>query len=158
MNNIKKRILLGIALSCLFASQMSFSQSVEDVVFGMKIKGLDFVFPFDDKNDPNKQLGRPNQYIEKASWPDPNIDPKFEKDGYYDSDIAPEQFKGGTIEKFNNQADLNRRYTYIKNITLAQPIYNQYMYKKGLFLLRLDKEFTPAQAKEYEKELNRLVK
>ena len=38
------------------------------------------------------------------------------------------------------------------------PVYNQYMYKKGLFLLRLDKEFTADQAKEYEKELNRLVK
>ena len=158
MNNIKKRILLGIALSCLFASQMSFSQSVEDVVFGMKIKGLDFVFPFDESNDPNKQLGRPNQYIEKASWPDPKIDPKFESDGYYDPNIDPDNFEGGTIEKFKNQADLNRRYTYIKNITLTMPIYNQYMYKKGLFLMRLDKEFTPAQAKEYEKELNRLVK
>lgn len=158
MGNFKNKILLSIAFSCLFSSQMSFSQSVEDIVFGMKIKGLDFVFPFDAKNDPNKQLGRPNQYIEKASWPDPKIDPKFEKDGYYDPNIEPTEFKGGTIEKFSNQADLNRRYTYIKNITLTQPIYNQYMYKKGLFLLRLDKDFTPTQAKEYEKELNRLVK
>ncbi|EOR05016.1 hypothetical protein [Acinetobacter tandoii] len=158
MNYLRKNKIYGLALSCLLVSTASFAQSVEDVVFGMNIKGLDFVFPFDASNDPNQQLGRPNQYIEKASWPDPKIDPKFEKDGYYDPDIDPTEFKGGTIEKFSNQADLNRRYNYIKNITLNMPTYNQYMYKKGLFLLRLDKEFTPAQAKEYEKELNRLVK
>lgn len=139
-------------------SQLSFAQSVEDIVFGMNIKGIDFVFPFDASNDPNNHLGRPNQYIEKASWPDPNIDPKFEKDGYYNLDIDPTDFKGGTIEKFKNQADLNRRYNYIKNITLKTPIYNQYMYKKGLFLMRLDKEFTPIQAKKYEQAFNRVVK
>lgn len=135
-----------------------FAQSAEDVFFSMKIDDIDFVFPFDESNDPNNQLGRPNQYIEKVSWPDKRIDPKFESDGYYDSDIDPTEYKGGTIEKFRNQSDLNKRYTYIKNITLNAPVFNQYMYKKGLFLMRLDKEFTPNQAKQYEKEFNLAVK
>lgn len=135
-----------------------FAQSAEDVFFSMKIDDIDFVFPFDESNDPNNQLGRPNQYIEKVSWPDKRIDPKFESDGYYDSDIDPTEYKGGTIEKFRNQTDLNRRYTYIKNITLNAPVFNQYMYKKGLFLMRLDRDFTPSQAKQYEKEFNLAVK
>ena len=128
------------------------------VVFSMGIKRIEFVHPFDAKTDPNSQLGRPNQYIDKASWPDPLIDDKFESDGHYDDDIEPTDYKGGTVEKFRNQADLNRRYDYIKNITLNMPTLNQYMYKKGLFLLRLDKEFTPEQAKEYENKFYKVLK
>lgn len=135
-----------------------FAQTAEDVFFSMEIDETDFVFPFDESNDPNNQLGRPNQYIEKVSWPDNRIDSKFESDGYYDSEIDPTEYKGGTIEKFKTQADLNRRYTYIKNITLNAPMLNQYMYKKGLFLMRLDKDFTPTQAKQYEKKFNLAVK
>jgi len=41
---------------------------------------------------------------------------------------------------------------------LNAPMLNQYMYKKGLFLMRLDKDFTPSQAKRYEKEFNLAVK
>lgn len=142
----------------ILVSSHSFALDAAGVILGMNIERIEFVHPFNASTDPNKQLGRPNQYIDKASWPDPLIDPKFESDGYYDSDIDPTEYLGGTIEKFRNQEDLNRRYNYIKNITLQMPTYNQYMYKKGLFLLRLDKEFTPAQANEYEREFNKLVK
>lgn len=152
-----KRALI-LSFFCVLAGSNVFAQTADEVAFGMKIDGMDFIYPFDAKTDPNKQLGRPNQYIEKVSWPDPQIDPKFESDGYYDPDTDPTEFKGGTIEKFKNSSDLNRRFTYIKNITLSMPTYNQYMYKKGLFLMRLDKELTPTQAKKYEKEFNRVVK
>lgn len=67
-------------------------------------------------------------------------------------------FKGGTLEKFKNQADLNRRYNYVKSVHLAMPMTNEYMYKKGLFLLRLDHDFTPEQAKEYEQKFYKVVK
>ncbi|MDH0190687.1 hypothetical protein [Acinetobacter ursingii] len=149
---------LGLFLSCFFVTSLTFAQDAVQVVFGMQMKGIEFVYPFDEKNDLNKQLGRPNQYIDKVSWPDPKIDPKFESDGYYDSDIPPDEFIGGTLEKFKNTADLNRRYNYIKSVHLAMPMTNQYMYKKGLFLLRLDKEFTPNQAKEYEQKFYKAVK
>lgn len=149
--------LLSTLFLTLITSQVH-ALSAEDVILSMNIDGIDFVDTFDESTDPNNQLGRPNQYIDKASWPDKRIDPKFETDGYYDSDIDPTEYKGGTIEKFRNSSDLNRRYTYIKNITLNAPMLNQYMYKKGLFLMRLDKDFTPTQAKEYEKEFNRVVK
>lgn len=124
----------------------------------MGIKRIEFVHPFDAKTDPNKQLGRPNQYIDKASWPDPLIDDKFESDGYYDSGINPTEYKGGTVEKFRNQADLNRRYNYIKSVHLAMPITNEYMFKKGLFILRLNRDFTPQQAKEYEEKFYKVVR
>lgn len=149
---------MAIGLICLLYSSYSLAMDTASVIFSMGIKRIEFVQPFDAKTDPNKQLGRPNQYIDKSSWPDPLIDPKFESDGYYDSNIEPTEYKGGTIEKFRNQADLNRRYDYIKNITLHMPTLNQYMYKKGLFLMRLDKEFTPTQAKEYEQKFYKVVK
>lgn len=145
-------------LICILASSYSFALDAASVVLSMGLDRIEFVHPFDENTDPNKQLGRPNQYIDKASWPDPLIDPKFESDGYYDSDIDPTEYKGGTIEKFRNQADLNRRYEYIKNITLHMPMLNQYMYKKGLFLMRLDKEFTPTQAKEYQQKFYKVIR
>ena len=74
------------------------------------------------------------------------------------NDLDPTEYKGGTIEGFKNVADLNRRYTYIKNITLNAPMLNQYMYKKGLFLLRLDREMTPTDAKKYEQKFYKVVK
>lgn len=152
---IKIKRVLPILLLSLNSS--IFAQSAKDIFFNMKIEHVEFVMPFDESSDPNKQLGRPNQYIEKVSWPDKRIDPKFESDGY-DNEADPTEFVGGTIEKFKNSADLNRRYNYIRNITLHMPIYNQYMYKKGLFLMRLDKEFTPAQAKDYERKFYKAVK
>ena len=150
--------ILAIGLICLLYSSYSLAMDTVSVIFSMGIKRIEFVQPFDAKTDPNKQLGRPNQYIDKASWPDPLIDPKFESDGFYDSDVDPVYFKGGTLEKFKNQADLNRRYNYVKSVHLAMPMTNEYMYKKGLFLLRLDHDFTPEQAKEYEQKFYKVVK
>lgn len=156
-NNIFNKVF-GVELICILTSSYSFALDALGVVFSMKIDGVEFVRPFNESTDPNKQLGRPNQYIDKVSWPDPLVDPKFESDGHYDSDIDFNDYVGGTIEQFRNTADLNRRYNYIKKITLHMPTLNQYMYKKGLFLMRLDKEFTPTQAKEYEKKFYRVVK
>ncbi|WP_407504207.1 hypothetical protein [Acinetobacter baumannii] len=153
--SITKALLISFVL---LTGHSVFAQTAKDVALDMKIEGIEFVHPFTEEDDLNKQLGRPNQYIEKVSWPDKRIDPKFESDGFYDDEIDPSEYKGGTIEKFRNTADLNRRYEYIKNIYLKSPFLNQYMYKKGLFLMRLDKDLTPTQAKQYERELNKVVK
>ncbi|MFA3262654.1 hypothetical protein [Acinetobacter nosocomialis] len=142
----------------LFLCGSAFAQTAKDVALDMKVEGIEFVHAFTEEDDLNNQLGRPNQYVEKVSWPDKRIDPKFESDGFYDDEIDPSEFKGGTIEKFRNSTDLNRRYEYIKNIYLSSPFLNQYMYKKGLFLMRLDKDFTPTQAKKYELEFYKVLK
>lgn len=153
------RILL-FAIGLMLNTSL-FAKSAEDVFLEMAVSdNVGAVYPFNENDDPNRQLGRPNQYISKISWADTRIDPHDFSDENEDviNDLNPTEFKGGTIEEFKNLADLNRRYTYIKNITLNAPILNQYMYKKGLFLMRLDKDFTPTQAKDYEKEFNRVVK
>lgn len=137
-----------------------YAQTAEDVVLNLGINTIAAVYDFDADDDPNEQLGRPNQYVQKASWADSRIDPNDFSDENDEeiNDIDPVKYKGGTIEKFRNQADLNRRYTYIKNITLNAPVFNQYMYKKGVFLMRLDKAFSPTQAKNYEQKFYKTVK
>ena len=137
------------------------AKSAEDIFLDMSVAdNVGAIYVFDEEDDPNKQLGRPNQYVSKISWADKRIDPHdFSEENEEEiNDLDPTEYKGGTIEGFKNVADLNRRYTYIKNITLNAPMLNQYMYKKGLFLMRLDKDFTPSQAKRYEKEFNLAVK
>lgn len=132
MNSFSTTKVLVISFVLLTGNSV-FAQTAKDVALDMKVEGIEFVHPFTEEDDLNNQLGRPNQYVEKVSWPDTRIDPKFESDGFYDDEIDPSEYKGGTIEKFRNTADLNRRYTYVKNITLNAPMLNQYMYKKAYF-------------------------
>ncbi|OTG65911.1 hypothetical protein [Acinetobacter silvestris] len=153
-----KYLLLVLSLGL---SSSVFSKSSEDIFLDMAVAdNVGAIYVFDEGDDPNKQLGRPNQYTSKISWADKRIDPHDFSDKNEDeiNDLDPTEYKGGTIEGFRNIADLNRRYNYIKNITLNVPMLNQYMYKKGLFIMRLDKNFTPSQAKEYEREFNKTVK
>lgn len=148
-----------IILVCTFPV-FTYAQSAEDIVRNLGISSIEAVYEFDAEDDPNNQLGRPNQYIQKASWADSRIDPHDFSDENSEEieELDPIEYKGGTVEKFRNQADLNRRYTYIKNITLNAPVFNQYMYKKGVFLMRLDKAFSPTQAKKYEQQFYKVVK
>ena len=150
-----------LAITFALIGNSTFAKSAEAIFLDMAVAdNVGALYVFDEEDDPNKQLGRPNQYVSKISWADERIDPHdFSEENEEEiNDLDPTEYKGGTIEGFKNVADLNRRYTYIKNITLNAPMLNQYMYKKGLFLMRLDKDFTPSQAKKYEKEFNLVVK
>ena len=150
-----------LAITFALIGNSTFAKSAEAIFLDMAVAdNVGAICVFDEEDDPNKQLGRPNQYVSKISWADERIDPHdFSEENEEEiNDLDPTEYKGGTIEGFKNVADLNRRYTYIKNITLNAPMLNQYMYKKGLFLMRLDKDFTPSQAKTYEKEFNLAVK
>ncbi len=150
-----------LAITFALIGNSTFAKSAEAIFLDMAVAdNIGAIYVFDEEDDPNKQLGRPNQYVSKISWADKRIDPHdFSEENEEEiNDLDPTEYKGGTIEGFKNVSDLNRRYTYIKNITLNAPMLNQYMYKKGLFLMRLDKDFTPSQAKRYEKEFNLAVK
>ena len=150
-----------LAITFALIGNSTFAKSAEAIFLDMAVAdNVGALYVFDEEDDPNKQLGRPNQYVSKISWADERIDPHdFSEENEEEiNDLDPTEYKGGTIEGFKNVSDLNRRYTYIKNITLNAPMLNQYMYKKGLFLMRLDKDFTPSQAKRYEKEFNLAVK
>lgn len=96
---------------------------------------------YSDETDPNKLLGRPNQYIEKMNFED-----KRNTTGT----------KACTIEVFKTEEDLEIRKRYLEAITKAAPLFTQYIYANKNILLRLEKALTPKQAKEYEDVLDSL--
>jgi hypothetical protein len=91
------------------------------------------------ETDPNKLLGRPNQYTEKASWADERL-----KQG------ATGELSGGTVEVFDSAESLERRKRYVEEIGKSVPFLAQYVYAHKNVLLRLDHSLTPKQAGEYE--------
>lgn len=88
------------------------------------------------ETDPNKLLGRPGQYIAKASWKDPRV-----------STADP-----ATIEVFPDAASLQARFAYIDGIFKSSPMLLQWMYRNEarLALLRLPKDLTPDQARAWD--------
>ncbi|MBS3909808.1 MAG: hypothetical protein KGZ93_09360 [Actinobacteria bacterium] len=99
---------------------------------------------YTEATDTNKLLGRPGQYIEKINWADGRIE---------QSDKANPV--GGTVEIFTSEQDRAKRYSYIKQF-MDNPMLVQYMYEHGLALVRLDKDITPTQAKQYKTALDAL--
>jgi hypothetical protein len=99
--------------------------------------GVTEVTVYTAETDTNKLLGRPGQYIAKASWKEPRAASS--------TDLA-------TIEVFPDLASLQTRYTYIDAIIKSSPLFLQWMYRNDerLALLRLPKDLTPDQAKQYE--------
>ena len=118
---------------------------VEDVINAFKDAGLPIgvVVVYDEATDPNSLLGRPNQYIAKASWEDTRIEQ------YGDSP------RGGTVEIFDSTKALNDREEYLEQF-VTMPMFLQYMYKHKNMLVRIEGDLTPSQAKEYENILNSL--
>jgi sulfur transfer complex TusBCD TusB component (DsrH family) len=86
------------------------------------------------ENDPNKFLGRPNQYTEKITWKD-----NRSKDSQVDC----------SVELFANKEDATARKAYIEGIIKSMPILTQYIIQKDNVLLRIDGVLTPAESKEY---------
>lgn len=86
------------------------------------------------ENDPNKLLGRPNQYTEKITWKD-----NRSKDSQVDC----------SVELFANKEDATARKTYIEGVIKSMPMMTQYIVQKDNVLLRIDGVLTPAQSKEY---------
>lgn len=101
-----------------------------------EIELLDWTY-LDEETDPNHLLGRPNQYIAKVIFWDAEIgDPELDE-------------ASGTVEIFRNDRDLLNRMRYIEEIGRKIPMVVQYQVRKGRALLRLDKQFTPADVERY---------
>jgi len=117
--------------------------SAETVVAGFVDAGppVENVVHYTAETDPNNLLGRPGQYIGKSSWADSRIE---------QHSSGP---IGGTVEVFASPEDLASRRKYIELVTKDIPIMRQYIYQAGNALVRLEFDFTPAQAAEYEKVL-----
>lgn len=116
------------------------AEQVVDALIDSDIDLLDWTI-FDADTDPNKLLGRPGQYISKATFWDARIG---------DPERGPD---AGTIETFRTDRDLLDRMRYVTEIGRQMPMLVQYQFRRGLILLRLNNGFTPEAAKEYERVL-----
>lgn len=98
------------------------------------------------ENDPNGNLGRPNEYISKADFSDIRIEQIGE-------DLA-----GGTIEVFATKEDCEKRAKYLDKFTGSGLFsLNQYMYEYELAIFRVSYDLTPEQAEEYHQQMNEIM-
>lgn len=125
--------------------------SAEEIVNALKEKNENIgkIVVYTADTDTNKLLGRPNQYTSKVNFADNRISQEF---------VDENNAKGGTIEVFANKEDMENRKEYIESISSSASMFAQYIYSKGNVLLRLEKDLTPEQAKEYEDAFNEIVK
>lgn len=116
--------------------------SAEELAKALKSAGLPIenIIVYTEDNDPNKLLGRPNQYISKANFADTTVEQESDKGNPV----------GGSIETFSNAADLKTRKDYCESISKSSPMFAQYYYVNGNYLLRIDNDVTPTNAKKYE--------
>lgn len=112
----------------------------EEIVAAFKEAGLPVgtVEVYDASTDPNELLGRPGQYTAKFNFADTGLE-------QYGEDL-----RGGSLESFGSEKDLQNRVDYIKSIMDSMPGLVEYQYVNGLMLLRLDKGLTPDQAAAYD--------
>jgi hypothetical protein len=131
------------------------SLAADDVVAGLAEAGLpvELTVVYTEASDPNDLLGRPGGYTSKASFVDTRID---EEEVSASEEGSVEL--GGGVEVFEEADQAKDRSEYIQSITeevdLLGPEYN---YVEGPVLLRLSKQLTPTQAKEYEVALADIV-
>ena len=99
------------------------------------------------ETDDNKLLGRSGQYTSKVYF----TDTRHPKD--------PEAFNSvdNTIEGFASVDDAKKRAEYVGGIAKATPMFAQYIYQSGVFVVRLDKAVLPDEAKGYEAALKKIT-
>ena len=98
------------------------------------------VISYDASSDSNHLLGRPGQYVAKANWADSRIE---------QSGSEP---KGGTVEIFQSQDDLNKRKDYLAGFQ-DSPMLGFYMFAEANAIVRVEHDLTPDQSAEYENAL-----
>jgi len=120
--------------------------NARQVVDGLKKAGLPLgkVEFYTAETDPNKLLGRPGNYVEKANWADKRAD-------QIGGDMV-----GGSVEVFASQDDLSRRKTYLDGFAKSGGIFSMYVYTAKNVLLHIDGALSPKQAAGYERALKAL--
>lgn len=151
----KKFIILSVvcAVLCVFLlgaviaihshiSSKELSANAEQISFKLEKAKLPInnVVVYNEKTDPNKMLGRPNQYISKVNFADTRLD-----------QLDPKNPNGGSIETFKNTDDLKARKEYIESVIKTTPAFTEYMVVNGKYLLRLSKDMTNDQVNKYKK-------
>lgn len=119
------------------------------VVDAFKAAGLpvENVVSYTAESDPNKLLGRSGQYVEKLNWRDPRANTRPGPNG---TPVPAQGDEGGTVERFANLADAKTRREYVEALA-KQPMFAQYVYQRGVLVVRVAGALTPDQAAAYEK-------
>jgi hypothetical protein len=102
------------------------------------------------ENDPNKLLGRPQQYTSKVTFTDSRI-AAADVEGLEKDD----SLRGGAIEVFESEGDAKARSEYIQSVTKKMPSLAEYHYQDGPVLVRVSHYLTPKQAADYKAALGR---
>lgn len=120
--------------------------TAEELVNGLKDAKLsvDKVIVFTEETDRNNLLGKPEQYISKVNFADSNL----KQEG-----TDP---NGGSIETFNTKKDLNTRKDYLESVYKTNPMFKEYIFVNGTYLLRLSKDLTGTQMDMYKKAFMKL--
>jgi len=148
-------ILVSSVLLCGCQSTNSNSASepttAEEIIKALQDTGFPIteICVFTAENDPNSLLGRPGQYITKASF----VDSRAEE--VLDDNIGVSN--GGSIETFENTTDAKKRYEYISEIAKSSPMFAEYDYLSDKVVLRVSKHLTPEQASDYESSLKDIL-
>lgn len=173
---MKKSIFLIVMLlltivvlaGCQSKGDLDNMKTEEDVTFTAeeianklkeRISNVGRIVVYTEETDINELLGRPNQYISKATFEDKRVE---QTNQYLDEDYFSEEEinepQGGTIEVFKNEQDMKKRKDYLEAVTSSMSVFAEYSYGENIYLLRLDKSLTPTQAKEYEEIFCEIIK
>jgi hypothetical protein len=141
-------LLAGGVLAGCSSGQTGPPPSTKSVLSKLKASDLPIgkVDNYTASSDPNKLLGRPDQYVGKANFRDRRL-----KD-----DTLPgiDTTEGGSVEVFADEDTAKTREEYVKAIG-ETPAFAEYGYREGRVLLRLGNELTPNQAAKYEDALRK---
>lgn len=111
-----------------------------------KIPDITNITVYDEKTDPNENLGRPGQYIGKAD--------------FFDARMENKEDNAGTIEVFTSKSDCKGRYDYLCKLSdpgLGALGVNQYIYKYDFAVFRVSYDLTPSQAEEYKQAMDEII-
>ncbi|MGE7602677.1 hypothetical protein ACQKL5_09225 [Peribacillus sp. NPDC097675] len=110
---------------------------------------------FNKDTDPNKQLGKPGYYTEKADFADNRLE-------QVDNEYSDEKdLTGGKIEIFESEEDAQKRFNYLEKMNdpeLGPLALDEYVYLQDNVLLRITYDLSEKQAKEYNETLENYLK
>ncbi|MFJ4792472.1 hypothetical protein [Kitasatospora purpeofusca] len=110
------------------------------------VPSITLVKTYTAEDDPNKLLGRPNQYTSKIAFADSRI-----KAADVEGQDADAINRGGSIEVFATAADATARLTYMQSVIKALPLAVEYDYVvRDTVLIRASHLLTPTQATALE--------
>lgn len=122
--------------------------TVEAVLAQLKEAGATNVIISTPETDPVKLLGRPGQYIERASFQLPG--------GWTNIESFDRVERGGVIEVFNSANEAKARSLFILETKQANPILGtEYHYTRKNVLVRVTGDINPWDAKKIEVALNK---